>query len=79
MWQGLGMTSPGLQRGQERILGGVLTGECRSLSQSTYRGDQAQTQKKRTGLFKKCRATLTGSIDTLVLWQGFGLLTRPGS
>lgn len=33
---------------------------------------------------KKCRAdsrlaTVTGPIITLVLWQGFGLLTRPGS
>lgn len=52
MWQGLGMTSPGTQRGKEDSWrcpdwrGTGLTVE------QMYRGDQAQVQHKRAGLPK---------------------------
>lgn len=76
MWQGLGMTSPGIQRGKED------SWRCPDWRGTglpvvqMYRGDQAQVQNNALACLKE------GEVEGLpicssVLWQWFGLLHTP--
>lgn len=81
VWQGLGMTSPGLQRGKED------SWRCPDWRGTglpvvqIYRGDQAQVQHNALACLKRggeLRAGQSSSpICSSVLWQWFGLLHTP--